>query len=111
MLFSLLESCARWTLENVLFKVNFDIQKVSGQYYPKEINASHMCKCSSCGSAGKKSACSEGDGFDPWVAKIPGEGKGYPLQYSSLENSMDSIVHGVTESQTRLSDSHFHSHG
>ena len=27
----------------------------------------------------------------------PGEGKGYPLQYSGLENSMDCIVHGVTE--------------
>ena len=29
-------------------------------------------------------------GFDLWVGKIPGEGKGYPLQYSCLENSMDS---------------------
>ena len=37
----------------------------------------------------------------------PGEGKGYPLQYSDLENSMDSIVHGVTKSQTGLSDFHF----
>ena len=34
----------------------------------------------SCGSAGKTSACSL-----PWVGKIPGEGKGYPLQYSGLE--------------------------
>ena len=34
-------------------------------------------------------------GFDPWVGKIPWEGKGYPLQYSGLENSMDCIVHGV----------------
>ena len=45
--------------------------------------------------------------FDPWVVKIPGEGKGYPLQYSGLENSMDCIVHGVAKSQTRLSDFHF----
>ena len=29
--------------------------------------------------------------FDPWAGKIPGEGKGYPLQYSGLENSMDYI--------------------
>ena len=29
----------------------------------------------------------------------PGEGKGYPLQYSGLENSMDCIVHGVAKSQ------------
>ena len=32
------------------------------------------------------------------------EGKGYPLQYSVQENSMDCIVHGFTKSQTRLSD-------
>ena len=43
---------------------------------------------------------------------IPGlgrcsEGKGYPLQYSGLENSMDYIVHGITKSPTRLSDFHF----
>ena len=37
----------------------------------------------------------------------PGEGKGYPLQYSGMENSMDYIVHGVTKSQTRLNDFHF----
>ena len=36
----------------------------------------------------------------------PGEVKGYPLQYSALENSMDSIVHGVTKSQTQLNDFH-----
>ena len=38
----------------------------------------------------------------------PGEGKGYPLQYSGLENSMDCLVRGITKSQTHLSD--FHSH-
>ena len=37
-----------------------------------------------------------------------GEEKGYPLQYSGLENSMDHIVHGVAKSQTQLSDFHFH---
>ena len=37
----------------------------------------------------------------------PGEGKGYPLQYSDLENSMDSIVHGVAKSWTGLSDFRF----
>ena len=36
------------------------------------------------------------------------KGKGYPLQYSCLENSRDCIVHGVTKSQTQLSDFHFH---
>ena len=38
----------------------------------------------------------------------PGEGKGYPLQYSSLENSMDYTVHGVAKSPTWLTDFHFH---
>ena len=41
------------------------------------------------------------------LERSPGEGKGYPLQYSGLENSMDCIVHGVTKSWTRLSDFHF----
>ena len=43
----------------------------------------------------------------PWKGRSPGEEKGYPLQYSGLENSMDCIVHGVTKSRTRLSDFHF----
>ena len=45
--------------------------------------------------------------WDPWVGKIPWEGKGYSLQYSGLENAMDCIVHGVTESRTRVSNLHF----
>ena len=48
-----------------------------------------------CGSAGKDSACNAGDlGSVLGLGRSPGEGKGYPLQYSGLENSMDSIVHG-----------------
>ena len=42
------------------------------------------------------------------VTRSPGEGKGFPLQYSGLENSMDCIVHGVAKSWTRLSNFHFH---
>ena len=53
-------------------------------------------------SAGKESACNAGD---PGLS--PGEGKGYPLQYSGLENSMDCTVHVVTKSQTLLSDFHY----
>ena len=45
----------------------------------------------------------------PRLGRSPGEGKGYPLQCSGLENSMESIVHGVTKSQTLLNDFHFHS--
>ena len=60
-------------------------------------------------SAGKESACNVRDlGSIPGLGRCPGEGKDYPLQYSGLENSMDHIVHGVTKSQTRLSDFYFH---
>ena len=51
------------------------------------------------GSAGTESACSVGNlGSIPGLGRSPGEGKGYPLKYSGLENSMDCIVHAVTES-------------
>ena len=46
----------------------------------------------------------ERPGFDPWVRKFPREGKGQPLQYSGLENSIDRIVHGVVKSQIQLSE-------
>ena len=60
-------------------------------------------------SAGKESACNAnaGDlGSIPGLGRSPGEGKGYPVQYSGLENSMDCVVYRVAESQTRLSDFH-----
>ena len=60
------------------------------------------------GLADKESACNVGDlGWIPGLGRGPGEGKGYPFQYSGLENSMDCIVHGVTKSHTQLSDFHF----
>ena len=61
----------------------------------------------SCGSAGKESACNAGDlSSIPDLGRSPGEGKGYLLQYSGLENSMYCIVHGLTNSRTRLSNFH-----
>ena len=52
-------------------------------------------------SVGKESTCNAGDpGSIPGLGRSPGEGKGYPLQCSGLENSMDWIVHGVAESDT-----------
>ena len=61
-----------------------------------------------CGSAGKVSACSVGHlGFIPGLGRSSGEGKGYPLQYSGLENSVDCKVHGVAKCQTQLSNFHF----
>ena len=62
------------------------------------------------GSDSKESACNAGDpGSIPGLGRSPGEGNGYPLQYSCLENSMDrgawlATVHVVARSQTRLSD-------
>ena len=62
-----------------------------------------------CGSAGKESPYNAGDlGSISGLGRSPGEGKGYPLQYSGLEKSMDCKVHGVAKSWTRLS--HFHLH-
>ena len=68
-----------------------------------------------CGSAGKESTCNAGYlGSVPGLGRSPGEGKGYPLQYSGLENSMDrgvwqATVHGFAKSLIRLSF-HFHIH-
>ena len=60
------------------------------------------------GSAGKESACNAGNlGLVPGLGRSPGEGNGYSLQYSGLENSMDNVVHGVTKSWTWLSDFHY----
>ena len=64
------------------------------------------------GLDGKESACSVGDlGSIPGLGRSPGEGNDCPLKYSDLENFMDRgawevAVHGVTKSQTRLSDFH-----
>ena len=56
-----------------------------------------------CGSASKESASNVGD-----LGSIPGEGNGYPLQYSGLENAMDYTVLGVAKSRTQLSDFHLY---
>ena len=48
-------------------------------------------------SGGKESTCNAGDlGSIPGLGRTRAEGKGYPLQYSGLENSMDCIIHGVS---------------
>ena len=67
--------------------------------------ATHYSICGlPCVSAGKESGCNAGDLRQiPGLGRSPGEGKGYPLQYSGLENSMDSRVNRVAKSQTQLS--------
>ena len=60
-------------------------------------------------SVGEESNCNAGDSRSiPGLGKSTGEGIGYPLQYSGLENSMDCIVLGLAKSWTRLSNFHFH---
>ena len=52
------------------------------------------------GSAGQESTCNVGDlGSIPGLGRSPGEGKGYPFQYSGLENSMECIVQGGLKEQ------------
>ena len=54
-----------------------------------------------CSSAGKESACNARDlDLIPGLDRSPGEWKGYPLQYSGLEDTIDCIVHGVAKSRT-----------
>ena len=61
------------------------------------------------GSVVKNLPDNAGDvGFILGLGRSTGEGNGYPLQYSGLENSVGCIVHGVAKSWTRLSNSHFH---
>ena len=69
--------------------------------------ATRMAKDFPGGSAGKESACNAGDlSSIPGLGRSPGEGKGYPLQYFGLQNSMNCIVHGVAKSQTQPSNFH-----
>ena len=62
----------------------------------------------------KEFACNAGDlGLVPGLGRYPGEGNGYPLEYSGLENSMDrrawqAAVHGFAKSRTQRSSFHFH---
>ena len=62
-----------------------------------------------CGSAGKESACNVGALRSiPGLGRSSGEGKGYPFQYSGLENSTDCIVHGGCKELVAKSDFHFY---
>ena len=64
--------------------------------FPLEIQLSGF----PCGSAGRESACNVGDlGLISGLGSSPGEQKGYPLQYSGLENSMDYTVHRAAKSR------------
>ena len=68
------------------------------------------------GSGDKESICNAGDlGSIPGLGRSPGEGNGYPLQYSRLENSRDrgswqATAHGVTKSRAQLNNFHSLTH-
>ena len=108
---------SQWALGNRLYKSLPDISymqpcwkllQLSVDYMFSFIWDDHYTWRFPGGSAGKESACNERDlGSIPGLGRSPGDGKGYPLQYSGLENPMDCIVHGVVKSRTRLSDFHF----
>ena len=71
----------------------------------KRLSSSSSCLDS---SPGKESTCNVGDlDLIPELGRSPGERKVYPLQYLGLENSINCIVHGVTNSGTWLKKFHF----
>ena len=73
--------------------------KTKENIQPKGIKPGPHKKGYSSDSDGKESTCNLEDlGPIPGLGSFPGEGKGYPLQYSGLENSMDSVV----QNQTRV---------
>ena len=84
------------TFDSFTLEINFSVSFSQNPGFP-------------CGSAGKESARNSGDlALIPGLGRSPGEGKGYPLQYSDLKNSMDYTVHGVAKNRTQLRDFHFH---
>ena len=88
-----------------MYRVDLDVESRLFSLIPYSFRASRVVLVV------KNLAANEEDirdlGSIPGLGRSPGEGDGCPLQYSGLENSMDRIVHGVTKSQTRLSDFHF----
>ena len=70
---------------------------MEGTATEREVNRHRKLQSPIRGSGGKESACSAGDlGSIPALGRSPGDGKGYPTQYSGLENSMVCTVHEVT---------------
>ena len=70
---------------------NFEKTKIGEKKRKNKIGILIDIRCVPDSSVGKEAACNEGDcSLIPGLGRSPGEGKGYPLQYSGLENSMDS---------------------
>jgi len=103
---TLIEMCCCWEVMGEWFQQVF----LGNVYYPPlfrtallryNLHYINPCKGFLGSSAGKESTCNARDlGLIPRLGRSPGEGKGCLIQYSSLENSMDCIIHGVPKSQT-----------
>ena len=96
-------------MKRLLYSVSTETQSI-WEYYrnPNTEFGKHLITGFPCGSSGKESACNAEDlSSIPGLGRPPGEVKGYPLQYSGLENSTNYTIQGVAKSQTRLSDFHF----
>ena len=90
------------------------IKQLYVKYYQLDLSFEFSCCLGGIGSDVIKSTCNTEDlGLIPELGSSSGEGNGYPLQYSCLENSMDrgtwqATVHSIAKSWTQLSDYHFH---
>ena len=83
-----------WTLESMGSQTSDTTERLS-LHFTSILQFRVINKTFPGGSAGKESACNAGDlGSILGLGRSPREGKGYPLQYSGLENSMDCKVHG-----------------
>ena len=91
---TLIPACASSSLSfhkiHSAYKLNKQGDNIQPWCTPFPIRNQSIAPCFPCDSAGKESTCNVGDlGLIPGLGMSPGEGKGYPLQYSDLENSMD----------------------
>ena len=90
------------SLKIYIFGFNRFIMMFQLQVYSK-VNWLCIYPVFPCGSDGKDSACNVGGlSLIPWLGRSPGKGKGYPLQYSGLENSMDCISQFSSVTQSCL---------
>ena len=81
-------SCSVVWANYVTLFLKYSLSDVKASVFYLNFIIGHLCF--PCGSADKESTCNEGDlGSIPGLQRCPGEGKGYPLQYFGLENSMD----------------------
>ena len=80
-----------WTRDHITKREEQSLKRTKAATGTREQNKQTKKEIYPCGSAGKESACNARDlGLIPGLGRSLGEEKGYPLQYSGLENSMDS---------------------